>query len=150
MFTPKEAIIRNVLDILIHLIITIAISLYAYFKFDCISCVVFSFLGGILVDMDHFIDYFLYYRRFNLKSFFSLEFVKSGKVYVLFHSWELTLLFLLAGTVTQSKPVLFFAISLAAHLLIDHVQKSNALFYFLTYRIIKKFDITAIFPEWKA
>ncbi|PIR73431.1 MAG: hypothetical protein COU40_02455, partial [Candidatus Moranbacteria bacterium CG10_big_fil_rev_8_21_14_0_10_35_21] len=59
----------------------------------------FSFLGAVLIDLDHFIDYFLAFG-FNFKlDYFThgYQFLKSDKIYVLFHGWEYVIIFLILG-----------------------------------------------------
>lgn len=50
-----------------------------------------SFIGSILIDLDHLVDYFFAYG-FNFKLTLFLEgeqFLKNQKMFVILHSWEL-------------------------------------------------------------
>ncbi|MEP7162799.1 MAG: hypothetical protein ABI747_03480 [Candidatus Moraniibacteriota bacterium] len=85
-----------------------------------------AFFGGVLIDLDHFIDYFMAFGiRFNLKAFIEgHHFLKNDKIYVLFHGWEYTIL--LAGgawffRTDTGLQAAFFALSLGMllHLLVD-------------------------------
>lgn len=53
-----------------------------------------AFLGGVMIDLDHLIDYFIAFGpRFQLNSFLKgHQFIKNDKIYVLFHGWEYVIL----------------------------------------------------------
>ena len=75
-------------------------------------------LGGFFIDLDHFIDYFLAFGlKFNLDYFsHGYQFLKSGKVYVLFHGWEYVIILIAVVFVLKSKrwKAFLFAIALGA------------------------------------
>ena len=101
-------------------------------------------VGGILIDLDHFIDYFLY-RGFhiNLQDMFHLSNNNLfPRFYLLLHSYELLALIWIAIIwFTGNKLALGIAIGLTIHLVQDEIgNRGNRLFYFLTFRAIKKFD----------
>ena len=103
----------------------------------------------LFIDLDHLIDYFLYYGfSFNLHDFaLGTQFAYSGKVYVFFHSWELLLLLLTAGfyQIKKKNNYVLFVITLGmlSHVLYDTAYYSFPLIdYSLVYRIIKNFDIS--------
>lgn len=54
-----------------------------------------ALVGGVLVDLDHLLDYFLQFGlTFNLQQFLSgAQFSTSGKLYIFFHAWEYVLIF---------------------------------------------------------
>ena len=54
---------------------------------------ILSFIGGVLIDTDHLLDYFFYYGfKFSLKDFLGHKYLASGKSYLIFHSVEIILL----------------------------------------------------------
>lgn len=108
-------------------------------------------VGGILIDLDHFIDYFLY-RGFhvNLQDMFHLSYNNLfPRFYLLLHSYELLALVWIAIILfTRNKLALGIALGLTIHLIQDEVGNcGNPLFYFLTFRAIKKFDGDKMVPR---
>lgn len=108
-------------------------------------------LGGFLIDLDHFIDYFLAFgfdwSWFYFKNAFQV--LKSGKIYVLFHGWEFVMILLLLVFLFRNKYAKTIFLSLAlglffhlwADVVIDDVTPKA---YFLTYRIKHNFNNKAI------
>jgi len=112
-------------------------------------------LGGVLVDLDHFFDYFLTFGfHFNL-AYFNRgdQFLKSDRILVLFHAWEyvfilLVLVFMIKNRVWKSF-LLALAIGLFFHLCldvkIDHMPVKS---YSIAYRLEHNFKIEPlIYPE---
>ena len=64
-----------------------------------------AFLGGVLIDLDHFIDNFLAFGlNFNYDYFMKGEyFLRSGKTYVFFHGFEYIVFFGITAILTNSK-----------------------------------------------
>jgi hypothetical protein len=140
--------INSIIDITVHLLLTAIISLVIYLKSRNFSYIAFFAAGGILIDVDHFLDHFLYYRfKFNIRDFISCNSLASGKAYVLLHSWEINLLVFLAGLWFDSPHLLFLALGLTIHLGVDNLQQKNLWCYSLVYRILKKFEIRTLFPD---
>lgn len=140
---------RVVLDIFIHFLLSLAISAIVFLKSGNLVYAVVFIGGGVLIDLDHFLDYYLFFkRRFNLRNFLKCAYLESGKVYIFLHSWEIIFLLLLICLACKSRELLIFSISLAFHLAIDTLQRKNILCYFLIYRIIRKFEVKDIFPEF--
>lgn len=140
---------RNILDICAHCIVTLLLSAAILISTHDMRYVIFIIAGGILVDLDHLIDYHACYgRRFYLPEFLNTRYlVKSGKVYLVLHSWELNFLVLCAAIVTNSPGLLLFFASFTLHLIIDNVQRHNPWFYLLSYRWAKGFDTFVLLPE---
>ncbi|EKD95808.1 MAG: hypothetical protein ACD_24C00322G0002 [uncultured bacterium] len=106
-------------------------------------------VSTLLIDLDHLIDYFLYYGfSFNLHDFaLGTQFAYSGKVYVFFHSWELLLLLLTVGfyLIKKKNKYILFVITLGmlSHVLYDTAYYSfSVVDYSLIYRILRNFDIS--------
>lgn len=139
---------RTILDIFIHSLTTTAIALTIYLKSNNLAFAAIFIVGGIFIDLDHFIDYFLFFKiKFDMKKFLNSAYLYSGKVYLPLHSWELTMVIFFLGYILQSKALLILASSLSIHLLIDTMQREKLLFYFITYRFIKKFNVKTLLPE---
>lgn len=148
-FSKLEKIHQNLLDIAIHLTVSLVIALFIYLRTDSFGHALIFFAAGVLIDLDHLIDYFIRVRDgFRLKFFLDTSYCKLGPVYLLLHSWELiAALFVFA--VAFNLPGLFlFGLGLSVHLSIDNLQRRNLLAYFLVYRIANKFDPKVLFPEF--
>ena len=106
-------------------------------------------LISIFIDLDHFIDYFLYvdFSRFNLAEFLAVDYVlEVNKIYVLFHGWEFVLLFLLLANIFKKYQPILLTIGLAVfgHLLVDQFTNGAVFFsYSLIYRFINDFSYNA-------
>lgn len=141
---------RVILDILSHLIFTSALGFWVYSNTSNLTFALYFFAGGILLDLDHFIDYFIYFKaKFRLLDFLNCRYLKSRKTYLFFHSWELVLISLALSIFWGSAGLFLFSSGLVFHLVIDNVQRKNLLFYLLSYRFYKRFDASSILPEHK-
>ncbi|OGK26061.1 hypothetical protein A2954_02855 [Candidatus Roizmanbacteria bacterium RIFCSPLOWO2_01_FULL_37_12] len=115
-----------------------------------------AFLGGVLIDLDHLVDYFFVYGfNFNLVNFLKgYHFDISNKLYVPFHAWEyvviLNILYIYFEKKWKQKKVAVFKIILAfvlalnlgiySHLIIDTFSNGVESFgYSLIYRALNKF-----------
>jgi len=109
------------------------------------------FLSGILIDIDHHFDLWLYEKKilFHIKHiYYFCEKEKKGKLYLIFHSYELLALFWL-GLIWFPLNVLWWglAVGLTVHLVLDQMCNTVTPFtYFLWYRIKKGFMKEALFP----
>jgi hypothetical protein len=109
------------------------------------------FIGGILIDLDHFIDYFLYAGfKFNLRGFLLIDNLKSGRIYIIFHSWELIFLIYLLGLLFGvHRYAAALSISMLAHMSIDSFFQKSIVPYFFLYRWHNRFDAKRILPCFK-
>lgn len=108
-----------------------------------------AIFGGVLIDFDHFIDYYLAFRfGWNLDYFSrGYQFLQSGKIYVLFHGWEYVILLLLAAFFVRQQLVLkslLLAVSIGMffHLVFD-VNVNDGMkiqSYSILYRMEKNFN----------
>jgi hypothetical protein len=116
---------------------------------------IFAFIGGVLIDLDHFIDYFLAYGvNFNLFYFIKgFEFLKTDKLYVLFHGWEYVLVSLAITLILKNKYAksisLAFAVALFFHLSSDVIlDKVPPKSYSVVFRAKNNFDLQKLsYPE---
>lgn len=108
-----------------------------------------GFFGGVLIDLDHLIDYFFAFGlRYNLESFLrGYQFLKSDKIYVLFHGWEYAVVLVILGMLIRSNLWLksaILALSLGAffHLVVDVNINHGMTFkgYSVFYRAFNDFD----------
>jgi hypothetical protein len=130
------------IDLFTHFTVTLLLSVYFYKISSGFIWPLLSIAGGIFIDIDHFIDYFLFFGpRFDLKCFLAHEYQVSGKCYVFFHSWEL-LVFLWLFSPAFSLIVPFVS-GLTLHMFIDAFisHRSNPLYLSLLYRAVNRFRI---------
>ena len=113
------------------------------------------FLSGIFIDIDHHFDVWIYRKKFFLHIKHIYDFCdkeKEGKVYLIFHSYELLAIFWMC--------IIFFhlnwtwwgtAVGISVHLFLDQIgnaQDTKPWSYFLWYRIKNNFSKESLFsPE---
>jgi len=131
-----------VIDLAIHFTVAAVFSLVIFQLSRSWYYLIIFLLGAVFVDLDHLIDYYICYKSgFNLKNFLNCNFVNSGKVYVLLHSWEINLICFVLGLWYHSGTLLVLALGLCLHLAADNLQRRDPLFYLLIYRIYRRFKI---------
>lgn len=139
---------RVIPDILSHLCLGLVGAGLVYFAYKNRLYALSFFIGSVFIDLDHLIDYFLYYGfRFNLKKFLSLGYLASGKVYMPLHSWELFFIIFFLSIIFDLTPLFFFSLAVGVHLLFDTLHRVRPLFYCLIYRASKGFDAHFLCPE---
>lgn len=109
---------------------------------------VFTFLGGVLIDIDHFLDYFLSFGfNFNYDYFVKGEyFLRSHKAYIVFHAVEYVIVSgLFAIFIRDRRKKMIFAglaLGMLSHLLVDIFLFPNPIKgYFILYRLLHGFNI---------
>ena len=138
------------MDMSLHIFSTLLFCLLIYLKTHSLYYGFIVMMGGIFIDLDHLIDYHLFFRgKFSLNHFLNCFYLDSGKVYVLLHSWELVFLLLALSLSIKSFSLFLLFLSMSVHLLIDNMQRKNPLAYFLFYRFNKRFKLEIVFPELK-
>lgn len=111
-----------------------------------------SFMGAFFIDGDHMIDYiFIVLKKkskFSIKTFLKANFFKdSSKLYLIFHSWELALILIIAYFWTFNPFFLVLGFSMSTHLLVDRFTNEVKFFsYLLIYRLVKGFSVDAVIP----
>ncbi len=112
---------------------------------------IFGVIGGFLVDFDHFIDYYLAFGlNWNFRYFRDgYQFLKSGKVYIVFHGWEYVIILILLVFLFKNKyaKIIFLSLALGLffHLVTDViVDEMPVKSYSIIYRINHDFNIRYI------
>ena len=137
-----------VIDIMIHFCVGFIGWGLIYLGFNNMLYSLFFLIGAIFIDIDHFIDYFLYYGlSFNPIKFFKLEYLASEKAYVFFHSWELFAIMFSLSIIFNLNYLFFFSLGVAIHLSCDSLYRVKPLFYCLIYRAYHNFNARKICPE---
>src|SRR5262245_14129283 len=132
-----------------HLATSLALSGVAYASSGSIEAATGCFVGGFLIDADHYLDYLAFekqWRRPGPLSFLRYYFSYSPKKVVLpLHSAEF-MTFLLFVILTYPRPLLVgYWMGAMMHLIFDilvngdHAIKRAGLFYFFVYRAAHRF-----------
>ena len=80
-------------DLSIHLFSMIILGFVLFFYSKRISWMLLCLFSGVLIDLDHFVDYWFYFGfRWNFSAFFSRGYAASGRMFTFNHSWELIML----------------------------------------------------------
>lgn len=109
-----------------------------------------SFAGGVLIDLDHLIDYFFAFGfKFRLEYFIKgYQFLASDKIYIFFHGWEYVILlaaiaWFIKFNIKLKAALLALALGMFFHLSIDTLTNEGAQFkvYSIIYRAKNNFDL---------
>ncbi len=103
-------------------------------------------VSGVLIDLDHFFDFFRDYRLRDIRSFFRVmaESRLSG-IWLPLHSYELLALLWLAALYFADPLLTAFAVGGAVHMAFDQFTNPVRWWtYLLTARAWHKFDIDAV------
>ncbi|MFC1649260.1 hypothetical protein ACFL2C_00920 [Patescibacteria group bacterium] len=127
---------------LAHLLVASLFAIIVYSKTKSISRSAFVVLISLLIDVDHFYDYFAYNGlAFDLFDAISgNHFLVTGKAYVPLHAWEwlfvMGIFFWIRGWKSVFA-ILFFA--LLAQLVVDSVTAESVSFYSISIRALNGF-----------
>jgi hypothetical protein len=110
--------------------------------------IISALAGGVIVDFDHFIDYFLAFG-FNFKfSYFThgFQFLKTDKMYTLFHGWEYVIILLILNLILKNKTaktiMAGLTLGLFLHLVTDvNLNKIPMRTYSVIYRVQNNFSL---------
>ena len=105
------------------------------------------FFSGVLIDTDHYLEYYLLRKKFPFRYKDLLEYCwsnKETKVYLFFHAYEyLLVLWLWIYFFHPGLLWLGVTIGLTTHLVLDQFTNPiKPLFYFLTFRLHNHFEKT--------
>jgi len=127
-----------------HAVASGFISIFVWVHFKSIGLAAISFASGILIDLDHFIDYYSNHAfTVNVKRMYdNCVNIRFKKLYLLLHSYEIIALLWIAIYVFSLPNVWkAIAIGFTQHLLFDQITNPiNKLGYFLTFRVLKGFN----------
>ena len=133
-----------------HIISTFAISGLVYFVLKSAVSFFASLAAGILIDVDHILDYYIQQGvTLKIKNIYLWAIEKRCELVILcFHYLEL--LFILWIIISLFKLGIFwtaFAIGITQHMILDLLlnRDINVYGYFLTFRMIKRFRKENIF-----
>lgn len=121
--------------------------------FKSFGCAVLSFIAGVVIDADHFLDFFLNHP-FTLKFsriYDAFEKQDLSRLYLVLHSYEiLVILWLSIYAFSMSASWIALAIGLTQHIIFDiFTNPIRVNGYFFTYRLCKGFKKEMIFSNTK-
>jgi hypothetical protein len=110
------------------------------------------FLSGILIDMDHYLEYYIVLKKFPYRYKDLVDFClydKKPKMYLFFHSYELIfVIWLLIFYYSLGQIWIGIALGFTAHVFLDQwTNPIKPLFYFLTFRVKNRFEKSKILSE---
>ena len=133
-----------------HVIISgiVASFFYMYFKSAVYSFV--CFLSGVIIDVDHILDYYLNYKTFSagLKHFYnSCTETEIDKLYLILHSYELIFILWMSVFVFPENLLLIaICLGITQHMLVDQFgNKLDKFAYFFIFRLQKGFKKEHLF-----
>lgn len=147
------------MGLFLHLLAHIGLSVLAgllVWKFFGHAIIAFpaAFVGGVLIDLDHLIDYFLAFgAKFRLEYFLKgYQFLESDKIYIFFHGWEYVVALLFFYGISENAilqtSLLSLALGMFFHLWTDVIiNKVPLRSYFLFHRMKKRFDMVNLVTE---
>jgi len=136
-----------------HVIISFSLGALIYLFTRSIAAGVICLISGILVDVDHFIDYIFNsgIKDFSLRDMYwtciklphEKESSKIKKVFLIFHAWEIIILLWLAYIFSNNIYVLALAVGYTGHLFLDTAARAfHPIAYSLIYRLRHDFKPT--------
>lgn len=130
-------------DEIAHGVVTLPFVFFLYLKTKSIRHSVVALLVTYLIDMDHWVDYFLYWGAdISLVKFVDAEYFQiTQRAVVPLHAWE-WLFFLAALSVEQKKwksILVGVTLGVFAHLIWDSHTVGSVIFYSILYRIYHGF-----------
>jgi hypothetical protein len=141
-----------------HIITSLSLGTIVGALTDSFLAGVFCFLTGIIIDIDHLLDYAIHFglRGFNIREFYwtcrrlAKPAEKGGvnKIYLILHAGEIVILLWLAALISKNIYILSIALGYALHLILDAI--ANAIkpqAYFITMRWLNGFNTIALVKE---
>lgn len=132
-----------------HFVTSVALSAIAYGQTRSAPLAVGCFLGGFLIDADHYFDYIFVERQWRkpwppafLRYYFENRF---SRIVLPLHSWELLAVLLVFCILTGTPLLIGYLTGALMHLLFDvvingeHVLINPVRFYSLAFRIRHRF-----------
>lgn len=141
------------MSILGHTVISLTAGCVMYNFHRSLACFLWFFIAGVFIDMDHYLDYYVYKRRisFALKKVHNTikyGYMQFKKSFLILHSYELIMLFwVLIFLLDMDIVWKYAAMGLTLHIFIDQLVNPTILpfTYFLWFRIVNNFETNKLF-----
>ncbi len=134
-----------------HIFASIIFSTLFFVIFKSWKISVSSLLSGVLIDIDHIIDYYREHGiNLRIKQFFEVcHNTKLIRVWLIFHSWELLALLSICAFLMSWDPwIVGLTIGFTQHIILDQIfNKPDRLAYFFFWRLKNGFNVKKMFPN---
>lgn len=135
-----------------HIAVSSVISCILYILFKSWGLTIASFVTGIFIDLDHYIDYLIDRGApFNIREFFHSIYEETlKKIYLIFHGWEWSIILLLLGWSSGwNHWIVGVMIGYGHHMVLDALLNTHwpVLGYSLLWRWKRNFVSEAIRPR---
>lgn len=135
-----------------HVLISAGLAAMLGYWFQSASAAAACFISGVFIDIDHHLDYYLARKKFPFRYQDLLHYSlrdRHGKMYLIFHSYELLGLFWVAVYFGHLGAMWIAAgLGVSVHILCDQlVNPLRPLAYFFFYRLRHGFNRTEIFVD---
>ena len=142
-----------------HIIVSVPLGAAAGFFTESLSAGLLCFLSGILIDVDHIIEYIIHHRpkSFNFKEFYQAcgKFAKREeeggvkKLYLIFHAGEFAILLWMIFAFFRNIYLFSIALGYTGHIISDAlVNTLKPSTYFITMRIKNNFDVMKFVKDY--
>ena len=139
------------LHLFIHFTLAYLVGLFVGTRFKKLELgIIAGIIGGFLIDLDHLLEYFLFYGwQFNFWHFIEgREFVLSNQIHLWFHAWEYIPIILIFACLTRRKSLSAFFVALALGGLVHLVSDSFINNYpFRNYSLLYRYQINFSAPK---
>jgi len=133
-----------------HVLVSAAVAPVAWKASHSVAVVLGWVAGGVLVDLDHLVDYVLHYGwRVSPERLFRASYQgEYERAYLPLHAWEVWLASAAVGLVSGVPWLMGVAAGWGLHLLLDQLfNRPHALAYSLVYRWARGFRYAHLFPH---
>jgi len=142
----------------IHVVSSLTLGILFWFFTKSIYASFICFISGVLVDLDHIIEYVMHFgwKTLSIRSIYDASkdttSQKGSKVYprlyLLFHSSEMAILLAVISLYVKNIYVSAFALGYLSHIAIDSFgNKLNPFTYFILNRRAKRFITRVLFRK---
>lgn len=135
-----------------HAVVSIGLAAGVWSYLNSPSAAIACVVCGVFIDIDHHLDYWIDQGKFPWRYKDLAEYcpeVNRGKLYLIFHSWELLTLYWMVVYFLRLKGIwLGAAVGVSVHMICDQiVNPFKPLGYFTWYRMKHQFSRRKIFTE---
>jgi len=141
-----------------HVIASLSLGIVLWFFTKSIYASILCFVSGVLIDIDHFLDYIIHrgLRGITFRKVYKAS-KETGdqegedvfkKLYLILHSGEIVFILWALTLYTRNIYVLALSLGYTLHLIMDCI--GNKLYpsaYFVLWRVIRKFEIEHFFKK---
>ncbi|OGV56098.1 MAG: hypothetical protein A2017_16045 [Lentisphaerae bacterium GWF2_44_16] len=134
-----------------HITASLLVSGLLFWIFKSIPMTLISFISGVLIDVDHLLEYMISpHMKLDIAHFFKFfEKNLTKKAFLFFHSWELlAVLFVICWSSGWDLWIAGLLIGMAQHMILDQIfNPTSAYSYFFIWRMKNNFDFRICFSK---